>query len=233
MNFSIARFAAFASFITITSSPLCADSPADQEPLPLKLPGWRTVCTPPDLKGVRLDPAETDPKGFLKPRRLFLAPKGVTNIALNKPVASSDNNPVIGDLTQVTDGDKEPQDGSFVALSSDPQWVQIDLQSSFQLSAIVVWHRHDTPCVFRNVVVQISDNPTFPADKTTTLFNNDTENKCGRGVGKDYQYIESNQGKLIDAKQLKARYIRLYSNGSTAGELNEYTEVEAWGLLAK
>ena len=51
------------------------------------------------------------------------------------------------------------------------------------------------------------------------------------GIGKDREYIENYEGKLIDAKGIKARYVRLYSKGSTFSDpLNRYTEVEVFGL---
>lgn len=45
-----------------------------------------------------------------------------------------------------------------------------------------------------------------------------------------HQYYESNEGKLVDAKGVKARYVRCYSNGSNQILMNCYTEIEVWGL---
>ena len=45
-------------------------------------------------------------------------------------------------------------------------------------------------------------------------------------------YIETYQGKLIDAKGVKGRYVRLYSNGNTTNKMNHYIEVEVWGKPA-
>ena len=67
-----------------------------------------------------------------------------------------------------------------------------------------------------------------------TLFNNDLDNSSGLNVGTDQQYIETHYGKLIDAKGIKARYVRLYSNGCdphiTQHVYNGYVEVEVFGL---
>jgi hypothetical protein len=63
----------------------------------------------------------------------------------------------------------------------------------------------------------------------TTLFNNDHDNTAGFGAGKDMAYVETSEGKLIDAKGVKARYVRLSSNGNTTSELNHYVEVEVFG----
>ena len=38
------------------------------------------------------------------------------------------------------------------------------------------------------------------------------------------------EGKLIDAKGVKARYVRLFSNGNNANKLNHYVEVEVFGF---
>ena len=80
--------------------------------------------------------------------------------------------------------------------------------------------------------MQVSDNPDFNKN-VRTLFNNDTDNSSGQGVGKDREYLETYEGKLISAKGLKARYLRFYSNGSSESALNEYTEIEVYGRPAK
>ena len=46
-------------------------------------------------------------------------------------------------------------------------------------------------------------------------------------------YVETAEGKLVDAKGAKARYVRLYSRGNNANELNHYVEVEVFGRPAK
>jgi hypothetical protein len=46
-------------------------------------------------------------------------------------------------------------------------------------------------------------------------------------------YVETAEGKLVDAKGSVARYLRLYSRGNNANELNHYVEVEVFGRPAK
>jgi hypothetical protein len=54
------------------------------------------------------------------------------------------------------------------------------------------------------------------------------------GIGKDREYFETSEGRLVNAKKTKARYVRLYSNGSTFSDpLNRYTEVEVYGIRSK
>ena len=52
-------------------------------------------------------------------------------------------------------------------------------------------------------------------------------------VWKDYEYIETYEGRLIDAKGVKGRYVRLYSNGNTSSDMNHYIEVEVYATPAK
>ena len=78
----------------------------------------------------------------------------------------------------------------------------------------------------------MADNPYFSAH-VRTLFNNDRDNSSGLGHGANREYVETYEGKLINAKSLKARCIRFYSNGSTESALNEYTEIEVYGRRAK
>jgi hypothetical protein len=110
--------------------------------------------------------------------------------------------------------------------------VQIDLQGEFQIYAIVVWHYHQDPRVYHDVVVQVADDPDFITN-VRTVYNNDQDNSAGLGIGKDREYFETFEGKLIETKDIKARYVRLYSKGNTANEQNHYIEVEVYGKPAK
>jgi hypothetical protein len=210
--------------IATNTLPLLA---ADTAPLPLKLPMPSFKGTPDDLpKGEHIEPF-TD-----KPRAPFLAPAGVQNVALNKKVTSSDKSPITGSVSQITDGNKEAIDDAVVEMHKNVQWVQIDLEKDYDLAAIVIWHDHRYVQVFRCVVVQSAEDPDFTKN-VQTFFNNDYENIAGLGIGSDKQYFETNQGKLIDTKGKKARYLRFYSKGSNASALNCYTEIEAYGLPSK
>lgn len=197
----------------------------DKVPLKTKLPPPLFVGTPVPINVPNLEPP-------LKGKRPdFLVPAGSVNLAARKKVTASDSKPVVGTLDLATDGDKAADEGSWVELGPGKQWLQIDLAKSSNVYAILVWHFHSQARVYRDVVVQVSDDPTFKSG-VTTVFNNDMHNELGLGAGKDLNYVETYQGKLIDAKGAKGRYIRLYSNGNTANKLNDYIEVEAWGKPA-
>ena len=163
-----------------------------------------------------------------KPVLEFSAPKGTVNLAQGKTVTSSDPAPIIGDLTLVTDGDADGADGNFVELAPGHQWVQIDLGASSTISKVLAWHYHKNSVVYFDVNVQLSDDPTFKTG-VTTIYNTDHDNSSGLGAGPDKVWVQTNHGRLFDAKGVKARYVRLYSNGNTASELNHYCEVAVYG----
>jgi hypothetical protein len=158
----------------------------------------------------------------------FLAPAGITNVALGKPVVSSDEEPIVGEIEMITDGDKEAADGSFVELGPMLQHITIDLEELHEIFAVVVWHYHKLPRAYLDVIVQTADDPDFIRN-VVTLFNNDINNSAGLGAGTDMHYVETNKGELIDAKGITARYVRLYSNGNSTDDLNHYIEVEVYG----
>lgn len=190
--------------------------------LKTQLPPPLFVGTPAPMNVPNLEP-------ILKGKRPdFYVPAGTVNLAKGKTVTSSDKEPVVGTLDLVTDGDKAGDEGSWVELGPGKQWVQIDLAKNADIYAVLIWHFHSQARVYRDVVVQVSDDPSFNKG-VTTIFNNDSSNQLGLGAGKDLNYIETYQGKLIDAKGVKGRYVRLYSNGNTANKLNDYIEVEVFG----
>lgn len=192
-------------------------------PLKLDLPKPMFVGTPKTIKTANLEVARDG-----KPRPPVMVPPGVKNVAADMPVTSSDMYPIIGDLELVTDGDKEGADGSYVELGPMKQWVQIDLEEAREIYAIVVWHFHSEARVYKDVVVQLADDADFITN-VRTVFNNDHDNSSGLGIGKDKEYIETFEGRPFAVKGEKARYVRLYSNGSTSSEMNHYVEVEVYG----
>ena len=197
----------------------------DMVPLKTDLPKPLFVGTPVPIKVSNLEPTQEGK------RPDFMVPAGTVNLAKGKKVTASDNDPVVGTLDLVTDGDKEGDEGSWVELGPGKQWVQIDLEKDADIYAVLVWHFHSQARVYFDVVAQVSDDPNFEKG-VTTIFNNDANNELGLGAGKDLDYIETYEGKLIDAKGVKGRYVRLYSKGNTTNKLNHYIEVEVWGKPA-
>ena len=191
-------------------------------PLALELPRPQFIGTPIHIKTPNLE----KPRAGKRPD--LLVPAGVVNVALKKPVTASDTAPIMGELAQVTDGDRDGFDGSYVEIGPGKQYFQVDLQERYPIHAIVVWHYHAQARVYHDVVVQVSDDPKFSRG-VATLYNNDHDNSSGLGIGKDKEYIDTHEGLLIDAKGVAARYVRLWGNGNTECDLNHCTEIEVYG----
>jgi len=193
------------------------------EKLELELPKARFDGTPRNLKAGNVNPVAE------KNRPPLMVPKDTVNLSAGKPVTASDDEPIIGELEMVTDGDKEGCEGSYVEFGPGTQWVQVDLGRESEINAVALWHYHQEARIYKDVVVQVSSDPDF-VNGVQTVFNNDHDNSAGLGLGQSKQeYIEDCFGKLVDAKGVKGRYVRLYSNGNTSNGMNHYIEVEIFG----
>ena len=193
----------------------------EMEAIKIELPEAFFGGTPLDYWGPNLEAED------YKDRAPFMAPKGTAVISKGKAVKASAD-PTVGELKQLTDGDKDYAKTSLIELPEGLQWVQIDLEKTSEIYAVLVWHFHEGKRVYFDLVAQVSDDPEFKTG-VTTIYNNDFDTSAGLGVGEDKEYIESNKGRLIDAKGTKGRYLRVYGKGSTASDFNHFIEVEVWG----
>jgi hypothetical protein len=205
---------------------LHAEDAKATEPLKLSLPEHTLKGTPEDLPvGPNIEPPSDKPPTPLQ------VPKGVSNVAAGKPVTSSVA-PFLGELRQVTDGKKEPLDDDAVEFKKGTQWVQVDLGEPYAIYAIAMWHDHRYVQAMRDVVLQVSNDPEFKTG-VTTLYNNDTDNSSGLGIGTDREYFEMQFGRVVPAKGVKARYVRGYTKGGNLSALNCWQEIEVYALPAK
>ncbi len=211
---------------SIAITPAANPQPASPSlvPLEIALPRPVFIGTQPPVRMPNLEAYSSEP------RPAFLAPPGVVNLAAGKPVTSTDDLPIIGELEYITGGDKEAAAGSYVELAPGLQSVTIDLEAVCDIYAVVVWHNHDQLRAYRDVVVQLADDADFTVNPHV-VFNNDIDNSVGLGLGSDLHYVETYQGKLIDclSQKTRGRYVRLYSNGNSSNDRNHYTEVEVYG----
>ncbi len=174
---------------------------------------------------------KSDPEAVKK--RDIKVPKGTTNVAKGKKVTSSDPAPIIGSLDLVTDGDADGADGNYVELAPGAQWVQVDLGATTDIWKVILWHFHKNTTIYFSVVVQVSDDPEFK-NGVTTIFNNDFEDKLKLGSkGTDKNYIETNHGRFIEGNGAKGRYVRCWSLGNSANEMNHYVDLQVYGTPAK
>lgn len=210
----------------LLAAPLSAQDGKSTMALKLNFPAHTLKGTPEDLPvGPNIDPPSD------KPPQPLQVPAGVTNVALGKTVTSSVS-PFLGELSQITDGKREAFDDDAVELKKGTQWAQVDLGQPHAIHAIIMWHDHRYVQAMHDVIVQVSDDPEFKTG-VTTLFNNDTDNSSGLGVGTDREYFELHWGKAVAAKGIKARYVRGYSRGGSLSALNCWQEIEVYALPAK
>lgn len=190
----------------------------------------KLVVPPAQLSGTPVPIVLPNLDQYKGPQAEITVPDGVTNIAKGKAVTSSDDFPMIGELPFITDGNKDGAEGCYVELMEGVQWVQIDLGAAKDIYAVAMWHFHSQERAYKDVIVQVSDDPKF-ASGVKTIYNNDHDNSAKLGKGDKKAYIETNYGKLVDVSKtpVKGRYVRLYSNGSTTNGSNHYIEVEVFG----
>jgi len=172
-----------------------------------------------------------------KPRDPVMVPPDVTNNLALGCLVSASSKPLtldpaahdvpLGELPCVTDGLKD-HDDHRLSLPARKQWVQLDLGKTQDVWAVHIWYWYEYPCVYHDVVVQLSNDPGF-TNNVSTVFNNDHDNTSGLGKGKDKEYIAFNEGRGIPVNGVQARYLRVYSNGSTESPNNRYTEIEVYG----
>ena len=95
-----------------------------------------------------------------------------------------------------------------------------------------VWKYYDDANrgrTYRDLIFQLSPNRNFSSG-VTTRFNNDADNSAGQGAGTDPEHGLLPEGKPIYFPPTKARYVRLWSNGSNHNQDNLYTEVQVYGM---
>jgi len=209
--------------LALTALALAASASAANVPLKVEYPKPLFAGTPRPISLANLEAANTKRADIMVSADVKLLSKG-------KTVTSSDALPVIGELTYLTDGDKTGIDGAYVELGPGVQWVQVDLGATAKVAAVAVWHFHSQARVYHDVIIQVSDDKDFKKG-VTTIFNNDDDNSAKLGKGSDKSYVETNHGRILDAKGAAGRYVRLISNGNTSDELNHYCEVEVFGTM--
>ena len=159
------------------------------------------------------------------------------NLALGLvPTVSPELNP--NDQWQLpfaTDGSIEnqtdPRPGTdplgYIDSTSGFTWLAFDLGAEYNLTSIRMWHYYPDQRIYKDVIVQVSDDPTFTSG-VTTVFNNDADNSAGFGAGTDAEYAESVDGKTI-AFEASGRYVRTSANGSNKNANSHWVEFEVYG----
>ena len=197
----------------------------DKVAIKFELPAPHSSGTPKEVKSDNLEP---DP-GPGKYRAPIMVPVGFDKkLTTEETKVTTSEEAVTGENEYVVDGDKTPDATCMLQLPGGLQWVQLDLGAEKTVSAVCVWHDQGDDRVYKDVIVQLSNDEKFAKD-VTTIFNNDHDNTAKLGKGADKEYRERNDGRPIDGKLTKARYVRWYSNCSSSEPVNNYIEIEVFG----
>ena len=205
---------------------LCAAGvSAEKVAIKFELPPPHSSGTPKEIKSDNLEP---DPGPGKLRAPIMVEPEFTKKLTTENTKVTTSEEAVTGDNDYVVDGDKTPDATSMLQLPGGLQWVQLDLGAEHTIAAVCVWHDQGDERVYKDVIVQISNDVNF-VDGVKTIFNNDHDNTAKLGKGTDKEYRERNDGRPMDAKLVKGRYVRCYSNGSTSEPVNNYIEIEVFG----
>jgi hypothetical protein len=198
---------------------------ADLVAIKFELPDPVSSGTPKEIKSDNLEP---DP-GPGKYRAPIMVPAGFDKkLTTEDTKVTTSEEAVTGDNEFVVDGDKTADVTCMLQLPDGLQWVQLDLGAEHTVSAVCVWHDQGDDRVYKDVVVQLSNDEKFEKD-VVTIFNNDHNNSAKLGKGADKEYRERNDGRPMAGKMTKARYLRCYSAGSSSDPMNNFLEIEVFG----
>ena len=160
------------------------------------------------------------------PVREVTIPRAVSLLSRGVAVTSSDPAP-LGELSLITDGEKNGDDGYYVDILPLSQWVQLDLGETREIWLLWLWMYHKMAVIYKDVIIEVANDPEF--SDARIIFNNDYDNTSGMGIGKDESWIETNHGHAIRTNGVRGRYVRLYSNGRSCDDTNQWIEVEVYG----
>ncbi|MCX7746261.1 MAG: right-handed parallel beta-helix repeat-containing protein [Clostridia bacterium] len=145
-----------------------------------------------------------------------------TNMVQGKTVTS---NGTLTNPAYATDGRIDTN--QYTSVGAGSKWVQIDLGKSRWNDRVKLWHFFAGTRTYKDVIVQFSNDPSFQSG-VTTVFNNDTDNTSGQGIGTDAEYVETSAGKEISFNPVYGRYVRLWSYGNTVNAGNHIVEIQVY-----
>ena len=202
---------------------------AEKVAIRFELPPPHSSGTPKEIKSANLEP-DRGP-GKLRPP-IMVEPEYTKKLTNEDTKVTTSEEAATGENEFVVDGDKTPDATAMLQLPGGVQWVQLDLGAEHEISAVCVWHDQGDERVYKDVIMQISNDKNFK-EGVTTIFNNDHDDSAKLGKGKDKEYRERNDGRPVSAmvndKPTKGRYVRCYSNGSSSEPVNNYIEIEVFG----
>ena len=142
----------------------------------LPAPAFRGTPVPQKSRTSRSRWASRGRRSWLpKARSTWPAASRSPSATRRRPPASSTSSPT---------ATRRPPTSATSSCGRAREWVQIDLGQKATIYAVLVWHNHAEARVYRDVIVQVSDDPDFL--DAQTVFNNDYDNSSGLGIGDNW-----------------------------------------------
>ncbi len=156
------------------------------------------------------------------------------NLALGKPVTysairsgESTGTPV----SYLTDGDTSLTHLVAVGNASQLVSVTVNLPQVSTITRLKMWHYWGDGRTYRDVIVQLSTTANFSSG-VTTVFNNDTNNSAGFGIGANAEYPETSAGKeIVLGTPVIAQYARFFIAANSVNAFNHYVELQVFGYV--
>ena len=149
---------------------------AEKVALKIQFPPPHSSGTPKEIKSDNLEP-DPGPGKFRPP--IMVEPEYTKKLTTEDTKVTTSEEAVTGENEYVVDGDKTPDATSMLQLPGGVQWVQLDLGAEHDISAVCVWHDQGDERVYKDVIMQISNDPKF-LEGVTTIFNNDHDDSAAR-----------------------------------------------------
>lgn len=131
----------------------------------------------------------------------------------------------------LTDGDTSLTHLVAVGNASQLVSVTINLSQVNTITRLKMWHYWGDGRTYRDVIVQLSTTANFTSG-VTTVFNNDTNNSAGFGIGQNAEYAETSAGKeIVLTAPITAQYARFFIAANSVNAFNHYVELQVFGYV--
>ena len=169
-----------------------------------------------------------------------VAPKNLAReegvvVTAKKTEGETPNGFVNGDRNEgmAVDGIKDNCDANHLGFGQDnnrySSYAQVDLGKMCDITSINLYRYWNGNRTYDATVIAVSETADF-AEKVI-LYNSDKVNVHKLGTGTEELYQETNKGKIIDGKNTRARYVRVYMYGvKNGGTTNHIVELEVMGF---
>ncbi len=165
-------------------------------------------------------------------------PQTLVNVALNK--TASINGSVQSDRPASMGVDGNKTDYHYYAeIGRDvdqtvvsPYYLQIDLEQEYDIEKLNLYRYWADSRTYHDTVILVSTDENFTESTTTVIYNQDTDNFFGWGVGTEAEYTETSSGKeIVLSTTVVGRYVRILNNGSSVGKGGHIVELEVYAYV--